>query len=700
MPTFQLFQAEMPNQAKTHLDMLQLCCGICGEKKNPKILSPITEYILNQIKAIDGYQNYDLNDDRYPKVICQKDRGAVREKVKNPFKVSYKFNLPSIIPRFNQIPLPFSATRTSPSGFNDTHTCFLCEQNHVGRPKIHHEADDKSSKVCPKCFQKTGRGISHPCVKSTKRSVDIISDKIQEMNPLVQDKLCYSLLKSKVKRDSTNSNFIKLRNSGTPVTIQMNPSTSSKMATIKTETLDNIRVKGGLTLNQMKIVQGGIRADLGRNSLPPNYRHHASSQIHVLDNFYKSERHIFITATQMGAATEYTKMWTVFAPIVPLIEWINNYRNNNDSSEYLIKVMADSGRGKTKVCFCIIPTNESIPTKSRSTYAQGGVLAKCSLNSGVDKSILCFASPDMKEVNWNLKKIFELIGLYQLLTEYSNVIFTGDLKLLNEVYGIMEASCKHPCLYCTAESQELQPGLPRTIKSLRDDFEQWDKAGCIKNECKNFNNVQNYPLFKTLPVETPTLKITPPPALHILIGIFNHIWKGITDLSEHHEEVCHQFALKYNCVRESYHGKTFEGNECTKLMSKIISGEDSSLTNLSNTEHHIEAIKKFNILRKQVFGLHLEAGWNQSLNDFMFAYKKIPNITKPLKVHILVAHLAEFIEKYGNNKGLGFYSEQTGEAVHQKFETIFAKYCIKNISSDQYGHNLLKAVVEFSSSHI
>ena len=68
--------------------------------------------------------------------------------------------------------------------------------------------------------------------------------------------------------------------------------------------------------------------------------------------------------------------------------------------------MADSGRGKTKVCFCIISINQSISTKTRSTYAQGGVLAKCSLSSGVNKYILCFASPDMKEVNWNLKKIF------------------------------------------------------------------------------------------------------------------------------------------------------------------------------------------------------------------------------------------------------------------------------------------------------
>ena len=76
-----------------------------------------------------------------------------------------------------------------------------------------------------------------------------------------------------------------------------------------------------------------------------------------------------------------------------------------------------------------------------------------------------------------------------------------------------------------------------------------------------------------------------------MIGIFNHIWKSIEDQSEHHKRVCHEFALKYNCVRESYYSKSFEGNECAKLMTKINSDEGSCLANLSDTEHHIEAIE-------------------------------------------------------------------------------------------------------------
>ena len=92
--------------------------------------------------------------------------------------------------------------------------------------------------------------------------------------------------------------------------------------------------------------------------------------------------------------------------------------------------------------------------------------------------------------------------------------------------------------------------------------------------------------------------------------------------------------------------------------------------------------------------------WKQALKDFQDAYLLIPHISLPSKVHIVFAHLDEFIEKYGDTKGLGFYSEQTGESVHKRFQDIFDKYKLKNIYADTYGKHLFKAVVEFSSVRI
>ena len=132
-------------------------------------------------------------------------------------------------------------------------------------------------------------------------------------------------------------------------------------------------------------------------------------------------------------------------------------------------------------------------------------------------------------------------------------------------------------------------------------------------------------------------------------------------------------------------------------MDKIDSGEECCLSKLTDIECHIESIKQFNNVRKKVFGNKLEACWKEAIRDFSYAYKQILNITKPLKVHIGIAHICDFIEKYDNGRGLGFYSEEAGEALHQKFETIFSKYRIKNIYSEKYGQKHYKAVVEFSS---
>ena len=58
--------------------------------------------------------------------------------------------------------------------------------------------------------------------------------------------------------------------------------------------------------------------------------------------------------------------------------------------------------------------------------------------------------------------------------------------------------------------------------------------------------VENYPFFESHPPETPILRITPPPELHLMIGIFNHILKGMEDIYEYHKNACHEYALKHN----------------------------------------------------------------------------------------------------------------------------------------------------------
>ena len=162
-------------------------------------------------------------------------------------------NLPSNIPKFKDICLPYSVgTRTNPIGFSEDHTCFLCDQNKVGRPRQHGESASKTSEnLCSKCFQKCARGISHPCLKSTKTQVENITSTLLQMKPEVHNQVIYKILKSKQDSTipSTSQKVVSLHTAGTPASVQLNPSSETHNISIPTKTIDEIRSQARLTLN-------------------------------------------------------------------------------------------------------------------------------------------------------------------------------------------------------------------------------------------------------------------------------------------------------------------------------------------------------------------------------------------------------------------------------------------------------------------
>ena len=136
--------------------------------------------------------------------------------------------------------------------------------------------------------------------------------------------------------------------------------------------------------------------------------------------------------------------------------------------------------------------------------------------------------------------------------------------MLNAAFGIMETRFKHPCIYCTAPAQKLSPGTSRTIQSLDNDHNDCIINSGEKKTCKNYNNIISTAVFECLPGETPILKITHSPTLHVFLGIFNQICKAIEQIFEEIKYQLNLFAKKHDCLRESYFEKTFEGSECSK----------------------------------------------------------------------------------------------------------------------------------------
>ena len=90
-------------------------------------------------------------------------------------------------------------------------------------------------------------------------------------------------------------------------------------------------------------------------------------------------------------------------------------------------------------------------------------------------------------------------------------------------------------------------------------------GGGDRKTLKNFLNSEHKPLFSKNRNGNPTIilhKACPPP-LHLKLGAVNAIMRKveIVDTNGYKE-----FVKKLSIVKESYQGKTFEGNECGKIL--------------------------------------------------------------------------------------------------------------------------------------
>ena len=61
--------------------------------------------------------------------------------------------------------------------------------------------------------------------------------------------------------------------------------------------------------------------------------------------------------------------------------------------------------------------------------------------------------------------------------------------------------------------------------------------------CMHYNNVRNNSLFQSLSDITTVLKLSPPPSLHLMLGIFKNIWKSMDAKSEENKRILHEFAI-------------------------------------------------------------------------------------------------------------------------------------------------------------
>ncbi len=98
---------------------------------------------------------------------------------------------------------------------------------------------------------------------------------------------------------------------------------------------------------------------------------------------------------------------------------------------------------------------------------------------------------------------------------------------------------------------------------------------------------------------------------------------------------------------------------------------------------------------RDYFSETLDPNYKKAIFNFEKAYRKL-GISNTPEVHCAFVHVIEFCEK---SMALGLFSEQGSESVHHDFATVWAR-CLRSQSHLQFGDQLLKAILKYSSIHL
>ena len=177
------------------------------------------------------------------------------------------------------------------------------------------------------------------------------------------------------------------------------------------------------------------------------------------------------------------------------------------------------------------------------------------------------------------------------------------------------------------------------------------------------------------------------PELHVLQGFVNHFfWKELVPFVGQDKALL--WPQKLKLFAKNYHGDSFEGNACRKLIT--------CADNLNNAEiyekfgylgihPYIVAFKTMNKIVECSFTFG-KVGENlqQFLHELKGALQRIENVSTTLKIHVLLNHVTDCLKFIDHNNGLGFWSEQSGESVHREFLKIWDKYKINVIQDESF----------------
>lgn len=535
--------------------------------------------------------------------------------------------------------------------------------------------------MCTNCFSELYPGCNHcksQCLSKKEKLHNIKSN-------VLSDDMTRQQVASDVLHEAKagGSNSVQLSTLGAPLTVHFCQKESSSSKQLSASEAIAMQINAGLSDRQLFKVLRDLRLKFGRKVIEKEMQSVLVQRKTIFADLFSKEMVSFVDLNGK----------TVVKPLVfcnDISEFIDRvlFLRGDDDLSNEDKVGFDDGKSVLKLTLSVYDPEERIAMQGRTKVlrSEGIGVGHNFLKSGVNKTFILAAAPKVPETYQNCKVFLE-----KVLTENVNFHFAADMKMTNICLGIMTHAALHPCPYCEGTKNKFEEDAPcRTLASISENHEKWVNESGKKTTLKNYYNCSNRPLLKVHDLSTKTLDIVPPPALHIKLGIVNKLYDELKKL----HPTLDDWPKALFIMKEQYHGQCFEGNECSRLLKNLDMLQNMLPEELQPFHDCFMALQE---AMEACFGFRLDSSYKEKVEHFATCYKNL-NLSITTKVHVLVRHVPEFIDKH--QMPLGHFCEQVVEQCHAKFDKLFNSYKIKDVHHPNYLSNLFHAIMHFNSYHI
>ena len=220
-------------------------------------------------------------------------------------------------------------------------------------------------KLCSKCYQQIGRGISHEC--KTSKSSSNIKHHLNNVSKDQAFKLVSNVLKEN-KPITNKDKVLHLNTQGRKMRVAINPEKQRELNCSLSE-LSNLQSSlGNISNNNMQVVTNFIRCKAGKKSIPSNYKQELSKATSEFKHLYQHKTIEFdgYGGTKVSRPIVFTKA----------SEIVHTVASERGCSNYIVKILADGGQKFLKFCISLISSeyiedkeNQTVDSKkARSTY--------------------------------------------------------------------------------------------------------------------------------------------------------------------------------------------------------------------------------------------------------------------------------------------------------------------------------------------